>query len=155
MVDRTVLFQKRDKKVDDSMTLVLTYHLALNQVYEILRKVHKYVLKTPRPHSALLSPLRIAFGNTKTIRDKLVRSNLKEFIYKDAGINICGHSNCDICKILEGWDQFERTVTNKKYCLNFPFDCNSCCIVYLLTCKVFPKQYVGSTVTKYRLRFNQ
>ena len=74
MVDRTVLFQKRDKKVDDSMTLVLTYHLALNQVYEILRKVHKYVLKTPRPHSALLSPPRVAFGNTKTIRDKLVRS---------------------------------------------------------------------------------
>ena len=34
LVKRTVLFQKRDKKVDDSMTVLLTYHPALNQLYE-------------------------------------------------------------------------------------------------------------------------
>ena len=28
-----------------------------------------------------------------------MRSKLEEFIYKDTGTNICGHSNCDICKI--------------------------------------------------------
>ena len=50
LVKRTVLFQKRDKKVDDSITLVLTYHPALNQFYEILRKAHKHVLKSPRLH---------------------------------------------------------------------------------------------------------
>ena len=31
LVERTVSFQIRDKKVDDSITLVLTYHLALNR----------------------------------------------------------------------------------------------------------------------------
>ena len=35
LVKRTVSFQKRDKKVDDSITLVLTYP-ALNQFYEVL-----------------------------------------------------------------------------------------------------------------------
>ena len=75
-----------------------------------------------------------AFRNPKTIRDKLVRSKLKEFIYKDAGTNICGHSNCDICKIFESGNQFESKVTKKKYSFDFPFDCNSCCVVYLLTC---------------------
>ena len=50
LVKITVLFQKRDKKVDDSITLVLTYHPALNQFYEILRKAHKHVLKSPRLH---------------------------------------------------------------------------------------------------------
>ena len=39
--------------------------------------------------------------------------------------------------------------------MNFPFDCNRIGVVYLLTCKVCPKQHAGSTLTKYRLRFNQ
>ena len=115
----------------------------------------KYVLKSPTLHSALPSPPRVAFRNPKAIRDKLVLSKFKEFIYKDAGTNICCHSNCDIYKILESRDQFESTVTKKKYRINFSFDCNSCCVVYLLTCKVRLKQYVTPTVTRWRLRFNQ
>ena len=61
LVKRTVLFQKRDKKVDDSITLVLTYHPALNQLYEIIRRAHKLVSKSPRLHSALPSPPSAAF----------------------------------------------------------------------------------------------
>ena len=134
LVKITVLFQKRDKKVDDSITLVLSYHLLLNQLYEILQRAHTHVLKSPRFYSALPSPPRVAFWNPKTIRDKLVLSKLKEFIYKDVGINIFGHSYFDICKIFEKEDQFEKMVTKKKCRINFPFDCNSCCVVYLLTC---------------------
>ena len=48
LVKRNVSFQKRDKKVDDSITLVLTYHPALNQLYEILRRAQKHFLKSPR-----------------------------------------------------------------------------------------------------------
>ena len=95
------MFQKRDKKVDDSIKLVLLYHLALNQLYEILRRAQKHLLKSPRLHSALSSPPKVAFRNPETIRDKLVRSKLKEFIYKDAGTDICCHSNFDIHKIFE------------------------------------------------------
>ena len=43
LVISTVSFQKRDKKVDDSITLVLAP--ALNQLYEILRRAHKHELK--------------------------------------------------------------------------------------------------------------
>ena len=70
------------------------YHPTLNL------RAHKHVLKSPRLHSALPSSPMVAFRNPKTIRDKLVRSKLKLFIDKDAGTNTCGHSNCDICKIL-------------------------------------------------------
>ena len=38
-------FQVRDKKDDDNITLFLTHHPALNQLYEILRRTHKLVLK--------------------------------------------------------------------------------------------------------------
>ena len=95
LVERTVSFHMWDKEVNDSITLVLTYHPALNQLYEILRRAHEDVLKPPRLHSALPSPSRVAFRNPKAIRDKLVRFKLKQFVYKDAGTNICGHSKCD------------------------------------------------------------
>ena len=108
-------------------------HPALNQLYEILQRAYTHVLKPPRLHSTLPSPSRVAIRNPKAIRDKLVRFKLKEFIYKDAGTNICGHSNCDISKMFESGDQFESN-REKKYRINFPFDCNSCCAVYLLAC---------------------
>ena len=60
LVKRIVSFQKRDKKVVDSITLVLTFHPALNQFYEVLLRTHKHVLKSPRLHGALLSQTRIA-----------------------------------------------------------------------------------------------
>ena len=113
---RTFPFQKRDKKVDDSKTQILAYHSALSELYEILWKAHKHVLKSQRLHSALPSPPRVAFRNPITIGDKVVRFKLKEFIYKDAG------------------NRFESTVTKKKHHITFPFDCNSCYLVFLLTC---------------------
>ena len=50
--------------------LLLTYHLALNQLYEILRRAHKYVLKSPRLPSSLSSAL-VAFQDPKTIGDSM------------------------------------------------------------------------------------
>ena len=60
LVKKTVLFQKRDKKVDDSKTLVLTFHPALNQFYEVLLRPHKHVLKSPRLNGSLPSKTRVA-----------------------------------------------------------------------------------------------
>ena len=39
---------KTRQKVDDSITLVLTYHPALNQLYEILRRAQEHFLKSLR-----------------------------------------------------------------------------------------------------------
>ena len=107
------MLQNRDKKVDDSITLLLTCHPALNQFYEVLLRPHEYVLKSLRLHGALSSQTRVASWNPKTIREKLVLSKLKKFIYKDAAINICGHFNFDICKIFEKGDQ-EKAAWKKR-----------------------------------------
>ena len=99
LVKRTVLFQKQNKKVDDSIAFVLTYHPALYQFYEVMLRLHKHVLKSPRFHGALLSQTSVASWNPKTIREKLVLSKLKKKFYKVSGINICGHSYSVIFKI--------------------------------------------------------
>ena len=38
--------------------------------------------------------------------------------------------------------------------LTYSLNCNSSNVLYLMTCKKCALQYVGSTITKFRLRFN-
>ena len=61
----------------------------------------------------------------------------------------------EIWHILHQGDTSESSNTGKQYKINFSFNCNSINVVYLLTCKTCEKQYVGSTVSKFRSRFNQ
>ena len=58
-----------------------------------------------------------------------------------------------ICNILES--ENELTNTREIYKINFHFHCNSECGVYLLTFNICRKQYVGSTITTFRLRSDQ
>ena len=67
----------------------------------------------------------------------------------------CRRGNCEICNILKPSKEFKSRVTMEIYKTNFHFDCNNVCVVYLITCKVCKKQYTGSTVKKFRARFNQ
>ena len=41
-MNRTDLLSKREKEIDNRITLVLTYHPALTKVYEILQKPQTY-----------------------------------------------------------------------------------------------------------------
>ena len=69
--------KRSEKKVDESVTLVLTFHAVLNCIHEILRKVHRHVLKSNRLSRVLPSPPRVAFCYAKPLKDRLVRSTLK------------------------------------------------------------------------------
>ena len=100
-------------------------------------------------------PPCVALCNPKPLFDKLVGSKLRPDYEEERGVFICGQRNCDICNILEPGNEFKSTTTGEVYKINFHFHCNSECTVYLLTCMICRKQYVGPTITKFRLRFNQ
>ena len=51
-------------------------------------------------------------------------------------------------------NSFHSHVTKKEYKINFSLDCDSSNVVYLFDCVVCGFQYVGSTSTPFRLRFN-
>ena len=61
----------------ETLTLILTYHPALKNVHEILRKAHRHTLKSPRLQYVLPTPPRVAFRNDKSLKDQLVISKLK------------------------------------------------------------------------------
>ena len=55
----------------------MTFHPALNIVFDVLKRADRHVQKSPVLKAVLPKPPRIAFRNPKTLRDKLVRSKLK------------------------------------------------------------------------------
>ena len=65
---------------------------------------------------------------------------------------------CKMCHVLSTTDHFVSTSTHRIYKSEIPscvskIDCNSCNLIYLITCKRCALQYVGETCQKLRERF--
>ena len=130
-------------------------HPALHVIFDISKSAHRHIEKLSLLKLVLPKPPRVAFHNPKSLREKLIGSKLKSEKEKRWGNFSCSRKNCKICKILYPCNKFTSTVTVEEYKMNFHFNCNSLCVVYLLTCKVCAKEFTGSTITKFRSRFNQ
>ena len=61
---------------------------------------------------------------------------------------------CDFASAHNSGRSVSSLTTGTSFTINGGFDCNSRNVVYLINCKVCGFQYVGSTTTKFRLRFN-
>ena len=61
------LLKRSEKFVDESLTLVLIFHPALNCVHKILTIAHYHVLKCNRLPKLLTLPSRVAFRNAKSL----------------------------------------------------------------------------------------
>ena len=133
---RPNLLIKKPKHQENSITLVLTFHLALNIMFNVLKSAHRFIEKSLALKAVLPKPPHVAFRNPKTLRDKLVRSKIRQNDEEERRNFPCGHSNCGMCKILEPGKEFKSTVTGEVFKINFHFDCNRICVVYLLTCRI-------------------
>ena len=59
-----------------------------------------------------------------------------------------------VCEFLIEGDTFTSYVTKREYKINFRFNCDSKYVIYLVSCTCCGVHYVGSTITKFRVRFN-
>ena len=59
-----------------------------------------------------------------------------------------------MCDYLVEGTRFIGGVTGKSYIINSDMGCNSDHVIYLISCARCAMQYVGSTINKFRIRFN-
>ena len=117
-MNRKNLLKKREKQdKNDSLTLVLTYHPALNKVHGILKKAHRRTIRYTITPSSYISQSKNTERSFSKIKAKDSDSNDEE-----NGIYKCANINCDICNILYLSNEFQSTVTGKRYHMNFKFD---------------------------------
>ena len=65
-----------------------------------------------------------------------------------------GGRRCQVCLNVSETETFAGTSTKQTYKINHEFNCNGSSLIYLLTCKICLKQYVGQTVHIFRSRWN-
>ena len=97
-------------------------------------------------------PPMVAFRNPKTLQGILVRAKLPVVEGRRSCFK-CGGKRCKICKDVKEGNTFTSFVTGKTYHINFELNCNSKCIIYLLSCRVCGKQLVGTCTTEWRDRW--
>ena len=145
--------QGRGKRVP----LVATYHPALNSLGKVARRLHPMLTNSEEHREVFPEPPVVAFRRCKNLKDILVRARLYsggDGGHDKKGCSRCGKSRCQVCSVMSNNSYFHSNVTNREYRINYSFNCNSSNVVYLLECTVCGVQYVGSTNTPFRLRFN-
>ena len=66
----------------------------------------------------------------------------------------CGNRISLVCENIKETDTFSSTVTRESFKINHNVGCNDKCLIYLLTSKVYKKQYTGNIVDRFRLCWN-
>ena len=92
-----------------------------------------------------------SFRSARKISSYLVRAKLY-LLETRVGSFMFGGRRCQAC--LNVTETFTSTSINQTYKINHEFNCNESSLIYLLTCKICRKQYVGQTVDIFRSRWN-
>ena len=67
----------------------------------------------------------------------------------------CGKSRCQAFTLIVAGDSLRSNVSGREFKIISTFECYSSGAVYMLGCKVYGKQYAGSTFAPFRARFNK
>ena len=158
-LDRETLLAEADRGPNpgrgDRIPLVITYHPAFNSVGKTIRSLHSMLSNSEEHREVCPEPPVTAFRRCKNLKDLLVWARLATNNNCDErGCTRCEKSRCQVCKSMSESDSFYSHATSKEYKINFSFNCESSGVVYLFDCVVCGVQYVGSTNTPFRLRFN-
>ena len=133
----------------------VTYHPWLPDISKILRDLHPILESSKRCKNAIKSVPFAAFRKPKSLGDYLIRAKVDNRVSKNLllGNVKCSSRRCEVCKYMDESSHFKSSQDDRRYSINYNLNCNSSSVVYLMTCKKCVLQYVGSTVTKFRLRF--
>ena len=146
LLNRDTLLRNNSSKdkLEGREVFSTTFHPAINKrVYRILREV-QVILECDEEHKRVFSSIPlVSFRRAKTLQDILVRSKLPN-VHKTGSCKGCGKSNCQVCDFLLNSSDFSNSEGNRNFSIRKGD----------FTCKTCNQQYVGSTKTAFRLRFN-
>ena len=100
IIDRNSVRKKHPKYKEDSITVVLSFHLELHIVFDVLIRAHEYAQKSPILKAVLPKPPHVSLRKPKPLRGKLLRSKLKLTDDTERGNFPYGTGNYEIYNVL-------------------------------------------------------
>ena len=149
-----LLDKETQNKSNSVLTLNVTYHPAYAKIKRILKEIH--LLLTPdKEHQKVFSSIPIVgFKRGKSLKDYLVKAKVPT-LEKTGTSKPCNKTRCQVCKFVKSSEEFGNTDKSQVFRIRCEsLNCDSKFVVYMIQCKTCKKQYIGSTSTPFRLRFN-
>ena len=141
-------------KRGNGVLLALTYHPPLKNVNDIIKKHLVFFLYAKDQVEDIFTlPPFVSFHAGFSLRKHLVRVKVYSLL-RECESSGCNKSRCQTCLNVNNRDVFQSFAMKESYKRNHKFDCCSKCIIYLFSCKTCRLQYVGSTVERFRFRWN-
>jgi len=136
------------------LVLNVTYHPAFKGIRDILNKVHLLLTHDGEHQKVFTEVPIVGFKRGKSLQDMLVRARLRE-LQQEGESAKCHGKRCGVCEYVVETDKFQDKNGQETFHIKTnKIHCNSINVIYLVQCKNCNIQYVGSTSTKFRLRFN-
>ena len=141
---------------ENNLFMVTTYNPALPNLRQTIDK-HWDILELNDSLSHIhQSKLVIGYRRPKNLGDTLVHAELNYFrptTVDMASLQCKSQGRCRYCPLLNPSGRIESTQTRRKYRSPSHFTCCSNNLIYLITCTVCNKQYVGETKNAIKTRF--
>ena len=145
--------RKSNSKTQKGIPLVVTYQPLLKSLSSIVNN-NIYLLHTGQEVRRTFTPqVIVSYQSARKLSSYLVRAKLYP-IEKKVGSCKCNGTRCEVCKNVLGTYMFSCSNDQTTYKINHKFDCSKKCLVYLITCNISLKQYVGQTVDMFRSRWD-
>ncbi len=114
------------------------------------------VLKSsPLTEKLFSRPPRVIFKRPPNLKDILVKPKFHSIKDKPKNSNCCKPCNkprCGICQIITDTSSFKSSSTDRVYPIVGGSTCESSNVIYQLSCKHCPKDYIGQTSNPLRVR---
>ena len=138
--------------------LVTTDHPALSSMIRVLQNLHPMLKSNEEHRKVFPEPPSIAFRRCNNLKDILVQLKLHSEgngNCDSTGCSSCRMSRCQVCKcVCVVLKRLFPGLLITSIGLIFLFNFDLLNVVYLLEFSVCGLQYVGSTCTPFRVRFN-
>ena len=144
------------KKAENVLPLILTFHPSNSQVREIIMKNWGVLKFSDLCQEALPEIPLFATRKNRNLKDELIKSRLEPLRPKVTHNPKahCKFFNCSVCVNLRKMKSFMSEETKKSY--KAPdAQCFTPNLIYLLTCNICRKQYVGETKRPFVVRLKE
>ena len=146
-----VRFNKENSNTKQSksneVSFVVTHHPLLKSFQSSINK-HLNILYLDENSFLCLNTVT---RSSRKLSCYLVRAKLYP-LERVTGSCKCHRKRCAVCLNVSETSTFTSSVNHETYKICYKFDCNSKCLIYLLTCKQCLEQYVGKTIDDFRFR---
>ena len=144
-------YTRRNKREKKGIHFVITYHLSLKDIGRIINQ-NLFILYLNEDVKSVFTPAQmISFRSARKLSSYLVRVRLYPFGRTVGSVQYKG-KRCQTYHNVKETETFTSTTKGKTFKINHKLNCNDKCLVYLLTCNVCLKQFVGHTLDKFRCR---